>query len=151
MWKELSDPCKKGCLYAWLDTYTCVHHRWNEVSDLCAEKREIKIKMEEKGRLLKSQTGTVLDTVGLNKQWDELELRLSAHEKSVEEQKDKLRVLIEKRIKDFKVEIEKFAARWKGSKPDASGLKDRESAAAILEEVCVRVCLCVCVCFGNLC
>ncbi len=91
--------------------------------------------MEEKGRLLKSQIGVILDTASLNKSWDELELRLSAHEKNVEEQKDRLRALIEKRIKDFKVEIEKFAARWRGSKPDASGLKDRESATAILEEV----------------
>ncbi len=120
-------------IHTYMYTYA---YRWKEVSDACYEKRELKIKMEEKGRLLKSHIGAILDTASLSKSWDELELRLSAHEKNVEEQKDKLRALIEKRIKDFKIEIEKFAARWRGSKPDASGLKDRESAAAILEEVC---------------
>ena len=109
--------------------------RWQAVNELCSEKRETKFKVEEKGRLLKMHKGETLDVVQLNKAWDELELRLSAHEKTVEEQKDRLKGMIEKRIKDFETEVIKFSGRWKGSKPDASGLKDRETAAQMLDEV----------------
>lgn len=109
--------------------------RWQAVNESCSEKRETKFKVEEKGRLLKMHKGETLDVAQLNKAWDDLELRLSAHEKDVEEQKDRYKGMIEKRIKDFETEVIKFSGRWKGSKPDASGLKDRETAAQMLDEV----------------
>ncbi len=110
--------------------------RWGEIGEQCVVKRELKARMEEKGRLLKLQnSGAILDTYQLAKSWDELELRMSAHEKNVEEQKEKIRTLLESKVKDYRIELEKFIARWKGMKPDGTGMGDRAKASEITKEV----------------
>ena len=110
--------------------------RWSEIGEQCVIKRELKARMEEKGRLLKIQnSGAILDTYQLTKSWDELELRMSAHEKNVEEQKEKIRTLLDSKVKNYNVELEKFIARWKGMKPDGTGMGDRARAIEITKEV----------------
>ena len=110
--------------------------RWSEIGDECVMKRELKAKMEEKSRLLKSQnSGAVLDTYQLTKSWDELELRMSAHEKNVEEQKEKIRGLLDSKVQAYNKELEKFVARWKGMKPDGTGMGDRAKAIEITKEM----------------
>jgi dynein heavy chain 2, cytosolic len=110
--------------------------RWSEIAEQSVIKRELKARMEEKGRLLKIQnSGAILDTYQLTKNWDELELRMSAHEKNVEEQKDKIRALLDTKVKNYNIELEKFISRWKGMKPDGTGMGDRARAVEITKEV----------------
>ena len=42
---------------------------------MCKEKKEVKIRMEDKSRLLRLQTGQALEQGDFVKAWDDLELR----------------------------------------------------------------------------
>ena len=114
--------------------------KWSEISEQSADKINLKFAMEEKCRLLRSQKGE-LGQAGadglrtLSNAWDDLELRLSAHEKNVEEQKEKLKSMMDDEIKAFKVVITKFASKWHGTKPDNASLKSRESARDAVERL----------------
>ncbi|EKX39469.1 hypothetical protein GUITHDRAFT_160010 [Guillardia theta CCMP2712] len=109
--------------------------KWKAVNEGFSGFSERKLKMEEKSRLIKLQGGSSIDFSELHRDWDELELRLSAHAKNVEEQKEKLRSLIEQQIKSFRESITKFSGRWRGMKPHGDELKDRESAEKAIEIV----------------
>jgi len=114
--------------------------KWSEISEQSAEKINLKFAMEEKCRLLRSQKGELSPEGAealraLSKDWDDLELRLSAHEKNVEEQKEKLKSMMDDEIKAFKVEITKFSSVWHGTKPDNASLKDRDSAREAVEKL----------------
>ena len=102
------------------------------IAEQSSEKKDLKYSMEEKCRLVKMQRGDAPDYAALSRAWDDLELRLSAHEKEREEQKEKLRGMVDGQIKVFRSDITKFASRWKSTKPDTTSFKSRESASDAL-------------------
>ncbi|KAJ1472382.1 hypothetical protein T484DRAFT_1840548, partial [Baffinella frigidus] len=53
----------------------------------------------------------------------------------VEEQKERIRALIAKGVKDYQEQLKKFASVWKGEKPDGAGLSNRQSAEEAMERL----------------
>lgn len=118
-----------------VDEIAAATQKWGEITEQMVGKKDLKMAMEQKCLFFKDQPREAPDVSVLSSSWDDLELRLSAHENNVNEQKEKLRAMIDGQIKTLKAEITKFASNWRGSKPDANSLKDRDSAQAAVDSL----------------
>lgn len=83
---------------------------------------------EAKNKLLKTVSGSGIDTTQMQTKWQKLELMLEGHELMIKEQVDMFRAQINGRINANQDQIDKFAARWNQLKPKISDIKGKESA-----------------------
>ncbi|KAH9247140.1 hypothetical protein BASA81_015283 [Batrachochytrium salamandrivorans] len=81
-----------------------------------------------KNKLLKSVSGSGVDTSAIEAKWSKLELMLESHELMIKEQVDMLRSAIGGRTQVFLAELEKFALRWNQLKPKSSDIGKLDSA-----------------------
>jgi len=97
--------------------------------------RDAKRQVEEKNKLLRTVGSQPLDVLSLQSRWEDLELRLQAHQTVMEGQKERLKEMVNKRIADYSVEVQKFSSRWNELKPKNVKLGDLASATKTLTEV----------------
>ncbi|KAL3878520.1 hypothetical protein ACJMK2_030860 [Sinanodonta woodiana] len=85
-------------------------------------------KADAKNKLLRSVAGGGVDTLNqLQGRWDKFELMMESHQLMVKEQVEVMKSNVESRIKSFRQELEKFAARWHQLKPGDESLEgDKE-------------------------
>jgi hypothetical protein len=105
-----------------------------EISRQVDSERIRRRRLDDKVKLLKTM-GQPLDatTVGaFVQQWDDLELRVGAHEKVVNEQKDKLRDLIAAKVKSVEGDVTRFSSRWAENKPKGVNMSDSKAAMQTL-------------------
>jgi dynein heavy chain 2, cytosolic len=89
----------------------------------------LKRSIEERNRIMKSIHGSCIDLLSMQALWDDVELRLSAHEKTMADQKDRLRDNLSKRESELTDSLHRFTARWMELKP-----KDIGGSSASLQQ-----------------
>ncbi|KAJ7995299.1 hypothetical protein DPEC_G00243100 [Dallia pectoralis] len=73
---------------------------------------------EEKNRLLRAVAGGGLDSLSsLRSKWDKLELMMESHQLMIKEQVEVMRSNVESRIQAYRLELDRFRARWDQLKP----------------------------------
>ncbi|XP_028975291.2 cytoplasmic dynein 2 heavy chain 1 isoform X3 [Esox lucius] len=73
---------------------------------------------EEKNRLLRAVAGGGLDSLSsLRAKWDKLELMMESHQLMIKEQVAVMRSNAESRIQAYRLELDRFRARWDQLKP----------------------------------
>ncbi|KAI8842138.1 dynein heavy chain and region D6 of dynein motor-domain-containing protein [Chytridium lagenaria] len=80
-----------------------------------------------KNRLLKSVSGSGIDTTRIQSRWSKLELMLESHELVIREQVEFLKGAIEGRKQAFQADMEKFASRWKQFRPNMEEVKGNDA------------------------
>jgi dynein heavy chain 2 len=93
-----------------------------EVEVIAARKMEISqsvAKLQRKAELLHHMLGVVLDKGDLEERWKQFEEYMGGFDDMLREQKDKLKEDIARRVKECKLNTEKFASKWKELKPKA--------------------------------
>ncbi|XP_071126281.1 cytoplasmic dynein 2 heavy chain 1-like isoform X2 [Mytilus edulis] len=96
-------------------------------------------KAEAKNKLLRSVAGGGVDSLSqLQAFWDKFELMMESHQLMVKEQVEVMKSNVDSRVKVFKQDIEKFAARWHQLKPGDDALdgdrKKCEAAVKVIKE-----------------
>eukprot|EP01062_Namystynia_karyoxenos_P045109 TRINITY_DN3342_c0_g5_i1.p1 TRINITY_DN3342_c0_g5~~TRINITY_DN3342_c0_g5_i1.p1 ORF type:complete len:4328 (+),score=2117.78 TRINITY_DN3342_c0_g5_i1:233-13216(+) len=88
-------------------------------------------KFETKNKLLKAVAGHTIDTSGLRSRWEQFDVHLEAHDKVIEQQKERMKSEVDSEKKKYFKELDSFMSHWQERKPkDISQLKD---AAAVHE------------------
>jgi dynein heavy chain 2 len=88
---------------------------------------------EQKNKLLRSVSGSGVDTSHARAKWSKLELMLESHEMMIKEQVDLLRGAIDSRIQKFNGEVEKFSLRWQQLKPKPSEFTDISASSKAID------------------
>ncbi|XP_062329494.1 dynein cytoplasmic 2 heavy chain 1 [Osmerus eperlanus] len=87
---------------------------------------------EEKNRLLRAVAGGGLDSLStLKARWDKLELVMESHQLMIREQVEVMRSNAESRIQAYRLELERFRARWDQLKPRDEALETGDHAALL--------------------
>jgi dynein heavy chain 2 len=76
--------------------------------------------VETKNKLLKSVSGSSVDSSIAKAKWTKLELMLESHELMIREQVEVLRNALDTRVSGLMKDIEKFSLRWNQLKPKSS-------------------------------
>ena len=96
-------------------------------------------KIEEKNRLLRvvaqgGQAAHTVDISTLNNEWESFSNKLLQLENHLEEQKNILKLEIEKRVVAFRDKMQGFAARWEELKPKSASSGDPKLITSRLED-----------------
>ncbi|KAJ3215292.1 Cytoplasmic dynein 2 heavy chain 1 [Dinochytrium kinnereticum] len=86
-----------------------------------------------KNRLLKSVSGSGMDTSRVQTKWSKLELMLESHELVIREQVDILKGAIEGRKQAFQTDMDKFVSRWRQLRPNIEEVKGTEALKKSVE------------------
>ena len=106
-----------------------------DVMDRNVEMREKKRLIEEKSRQLRQICGVGFELNAVQNSWDELMHQLDAHETMIEEQKDRLKGQLDKRVDDYAADLAKFADKWAALKPKNVALDDKGAAQQVVKNV----------------
>lgn len=109
--------------------------QWRAISDNKSSIQRVIQMIKKKNTLLKQMVNVTLDISSLKPRWESFLVALEAFNDMLEDQRDNLKNDIEKRIKDCKIEVDKFASRWKALKPSAENEVTRDAAEKILSEI----------------
>mmetsp|Transcript_41826 Transcript_41826/g.82044 ORF Transcript_41826/g.82044 Transcript_41826/m.82044 type:complete len:4055 (+) Transcript_41826:307-12471(+) len=109
---------------------------WKTIS---SEKRKywgVLVMVHKRNKVLRQRAVLSLDLSSLRPRWETFLVALEAFNDLLDEQKDSLKSDIDKRVKETRVSIDKFAHRWRKAKPQVHG-KDmtQEVADRILSEI----------------
>ena len=85
---------------------------------------------EEKSRLLRGVGAATLELTAAQRLMEDFEARLAQHESMIAQQKEQLKLDVDKRIGTFNETVEKFAGRWKQFKPSGVPTDAKEAEAA---------------------
>ncbi|KAJ8297986.1 LOW QUALITY PROTEIN: hypothetical protein KUTeg_024517 [Tegillarca granosa] len=96
-------------------------------------------KADAKNKLLRSVAGGGVESLNqLQARWDKFELMMESHQLMVKEQVEVMKTNVDSRVKAFKQDIEKFAARWHQLKPGDDALdgdkKKCDAAVQVIRE-----------------
>ncbi|XP_053400577.1 cytoplasmic dynein 2 heavy chain 1-like [Mercenaria mercenaria] len=92
-------------------------------------------KAEAKNKLLRTVAGGGVDSLNhLLARWDKFELMMESHQLMVKEQVEVMKGNVDSRVKAFKQDMEKFAARWHQLKPGDDALEgDKEKTKQAIQ------------------
>eukprot|EP00756_Hemistasia_phaeocysticola_P023549 Hpha_TRINITY_DN15900_c0_g17::TRINITY_DN15900_c0_g17_i1::g.73779::m.73779/K10414/DYNC2H, DNCH2; dynein heavy chain 2, cytosolic len=123
-----------------LDDIGRVNKACQEMKDKKPEMEAVMRNFEAKNRLLKTVAGSSLDTAAVKARWERFDEHLEAHDKVIEQQKERMKSEVEGEKKKFFKELEGFREHWEVKKPkDISQLKDAEAIAGALKYIKERL------------
>ncbi|KAK6296185.1 hypothetical protein J4Q44_G00338980 [Coregonus suidteri] len=94
---------------------------------------------EEKNRLLRAVAGGGLDSLSsLRAKWDKLELMMESHQLMIKEQVEVMRSNAESRIQAYRLELDRFRARWDQLKPRDEVIETGDQAALLASVQTIR-------------
>ncbi|KAK3283536.1 hypothetical protein CYMTET_8768 [Cymbomonas tetramitiformis] len=100
---------------------------------------QLRRKVDEKNKLLRSVLGSnaqqgVVDMSALSNEWDNFTTKLQQHESHLDEQKNQLKVQVDKRVADFSTKLDSFASRWHELKPKGIPQGDPQLVISKIED-----------------
>ena len=100
-----------------VDEIEAMHKDAMEIETNKGKYVEIFESLKKKNLMIKQIQGQGMGLTELESRWREFEARLGAFNDKIEDQKQRLREEIDKRIKSLSVELEKMYDRWQEKKP----------------------------------
>uniref|UniRef100_A0A4W5JP42 Dynein cytoplasmic 2 heavy chain 1 n=1 Tax=Hucho hucho TaxID=62062 RepID=A0A4W5JP42_9TELE len=95
--------------------------------------------VEEKNRLLRAVAGGGLDSLSsLRAKWDKLELMMESHQLMIKEQVEVMRSNAESRVQAYRLELDRFRARWDQLKPRDEVIETGDQAALLASVQTIR-------------
>uniref|UniRef100_A0A673Y6D4 Dynein cytoplasmic 2 heavy chain 1 n=1 Tax=Salmo trutta TaxID=8032 RepID=A0A673Y6D4_SALTR len=94
---------------------------------------------QEKNRLLRSVAGGGVDSLSsLRAKWDKLELMMESHQLMIKEQVEVMRSNAESRVQAYRLELDRFRARWDQLKPRDEVIETGDQAALLASVQTIR-------------
>uniref|UniRef100_A0A8C7E017 Dynein cytoplasmic 2 heavy chain 1 n=1 Tax=Oncorhynchus kisutch TaxID=8019 RepID=A0A8C7E017_ONCKI len=111
-------------------------------SQIQARKPDILLQFQaaqEKNRLLRAVAGGGLDSLSsLRAKWDKLEMMMESHQLMIKEQVEVMRSNAESRVQAYRLELDRFRARWDQLKPRDEVIETGDQAALLASVQTIR-------------